>query len=206
MDNNKQSSDNFRELLIFFKALSEANRLRIISLLAGDTMSVEQLAALLNLRPSTVSNHLSHLAEAGLVSARAEGYYNMYRLETTILKEKARHLLDRETLPAITADVDLGAYDRKIVADYSLQNGRLKIIPAQRRKLEAILRYVVRNFESGLGYTESQVNEILSDFHEDVATLRRELVGCHLLARQSDGGEYWRVEEGGKGKKKKKKG
>ena len=178
------------ELLAFFKALSDSNRLKIIGLLARQPHTVEQLAAVLNLSPSTVSHHLSRLSEAGLVSAQAESYYNVYRLESRALESTAKRLLSFESLPISFEDVDLEAYDHKIIADYSLPNGRLKSIPAQRKKLEVILRYVARSFEAGVRYSEKQVNQILGRYHEDTATLRRELVGYRMLDRQ--GGEYWK--------------
>jgi hypothetical protein len=184
------------ELLRFFKALADANRLKILGLLAQENLSVEQLAGILDLRPSTVSHHLSRLAEAGLVSARAESYYNVYRLETGALEETARRLLSREALPSVAAGIDLDAYDRKIVKDYTLPDGRLKQIPTQRKKLDAILRYLARAFEPGVRYSEKQVNEILAGYHEDTAGLRRDLVGARLLAREGGGGEYWRVGNG----------
>ena len=92
-------------------------------------------------------------------------------------------------------DVDLDAYDRKVVSDYSLPDGQLKTIPAQRKKLEAILGYISQDFESGTRYNERQVNEILEKYHPDTATLRRELFGAGILARSSGGKEYWRSEE-----------
>lgn len=180
------------ELLAFFKALADANRLKIVGLLAQQPYSVEQLAAILHLRPSTVSHHLSRLADVGLVSARADSYYNIYQLEEESL-QKTRLLFSKRDLAAVVEDMDLDAYDRKVVEDYSLSNGRLKTIPAQRKKLEAVLRYVVKAFEPDTRYTEMQVNEILSRFHEDTATLRRELVGYGLIRREGSGGEYWRV-------------
>ena len=93
------------ELLAFFKALADANRLRIVGLLAQREYTVEQMAEMLDLRPSTVSHHLAKLSGAGLVSARSESYYNMYRLETGALEEMSQRLLASETLPAIAADV-----------------------------------------------------------------------------------------------------
>jgi len=95
-------------------------------------------------------------------------------------------------LAAVVEDVDLDAYDRKVVEDYSLPDGRLKTIPAQRKKLEAVLRYVVKSFEPELLYSEKQVNEILSRFSEDTASLRRELIGNGLMKRANDGEAYWR--------------
>jgi DNA-binding transcriptional ArsR family regulator len=136
------------ELVAFFKALADANRLKIVGLLAQQPYSVEQLAAILHLRPSTVSHHLSKLAEVGLVSAKAESYYNVYQLEEETL-QKTRLLFSQQDLAAVVENVDLDAYDRKVVEDYSLPDGRLKTIPAQRKKLEAVLRYVVTGLRAG---------------------------------------------------------
>ena len=181
-------------LVNFFKALADANRLKLVGLLAQRGYSVEELAALLNLKPSTVSHHLSKLSQAGLVTARAEGYYNIYRLDKDALEASARGLFSSEQMIAAAGDVDLDAYDRKVLANFSSPDGRLKEIPAQRRKLEVVLRHVVKDFTPGVKYTEKQVNQVLARFHEDTATLRRELVGSGLMKREPGGGEYW-VEE-----------
>ncbi|MBN2550444.1 MAG: metalloregulator ArsR/SmtB family transcription factor [Anaerolineales bacterium] len=196
MKNTSPEPTNLQEeLLLFFKAMADANRLKIIGLLASQSLSVEQMAAMLKLRPSTVSNHLAFLSHVGLVSARAEGYYNMYSLEQDHLQAMARRLLAHETLPAMAGNVDQSAYERKVVADFSLPDGRLKTIPAQRKKLEAVLHHIIKSFQPGVHYSEKEVNEILARFHADTATLRRELVGNRLLNRQGGGGDYWRVTE-----------
>jgi predicted transcriptional regulator len=181
------------QLLTFFKAMADANRLKIVGLLAQRPHSVEELAAILNLRPSTVSHHLGRLAEAGLVSARAESYYNMYQLEESALEQTARQLLARESLPAVAANTDSGAYERKVLHDFLLPDGSLKTIPAQRKKLDVILRHLAGEFSPGVRYPEKRVNEILRTYHEDTASLRRELIGARLLQREK--GEYWLVEE-----------
>jgi DNA-binding transcriptional ArsR family regulator len=182
------------ELLNFFKALADANRLKIVGLLAQDDYSVEQLAELLKLHPSTVSHHLSRLSKAGLVSARADGYYSIYQLETKPLEEMAQRLLSREDLPAVAADVDLDAYDRKVLNSYIGPDGRLKSVPLQRKKLDVVLRYLARQFEPGVRYTEKQVNEIIARFNEDTAGLRRDMIDLGYLKRLSGGREYWREE------------
>ena len=180
------------ELLDFFKAMADANRLKIIGILAQQPSTVEQLAAMLELQASTVSHHLARLAQVGLVSARADSYYNVYRLETDALEAMAQRLLARETLPAVAGDVDLDAFDRKVLRDFTGPDGRLKSLPAQRKKLEAVLEHIARDIEPGMRYTEQQINTILSRYHEDTATLRRELIGYQLMERQA--GEYWRRE------------
>jgi biotin operon repressor len=180
------------EAVAFFKALADATRLKIVGLLAQQPYSVEELAALLNLKASTVSHHLAKLAQVGLVSAKTESYYNVYQLDAKALQNKSRDLFSQENLAASVVDVDADAYDNKVVKDYVSKDGSLKTIPAQRKKLEAILRYVVKAFEPGKRYSEKQVNEILGKYHEDTASLRRELVGYKLMNREGGGGEYWR--------------
>ena len=182
------------ELVIFFRALADANRLKMVGLLAQRGYSVEELAALLNLKPPTISHHLSKLAEAGLVTARAEGYYSIYKLDRDALNAAARGLFSNEQMIAAAGDVDLDAYNRKVLANFILPDGRLKEIPAQRKKLEVVLRHVVKAFEPGVKYSENLVNQTLVRFHEDTATLRRELVGYGFMKRVAGGGEYW-VEE-----------
>ncbi len=182
------------ELVTLFKALSDANRLKIVGLLAQQPYSVEELAALLDLKASTVSHHLARLAKVGLVHARAEGYYSVYQLDKSALEAISRSLFSAEQIASAPADVDLDAYDRKVLGDYTRRDGRLKTIPTQRKKLDAVLRHVVKAFESGKRYSEKKVNEILGGYHEDTATLRRELVGAGLMAREPNGSAYWRVE------------
>lgn len=180
------------ELVTFFKALADANRLKIVGLLAEKPYSVEELAALLQLKSPTVSHHLAKLVEAGLVESRTESYYNVYRLDQAALEAKTRSMFSQQELSTVVSEVDADAYDKKVIKDYARRDGSLKTLPAQRKKLEAILRYVVKAFDVGKRYSEKQVNEILSGYHADTATLRRELVGFGLMKREGGGGDYWR--------------
>jgi DNA-binding transcriptional ArsR family regulator len=75
-----QNSTQISMLLAFFKALADANRLRIISILANQPSSVEKLAKQLNLSEATVSHHLNRLAEIDLACAKADSYYSVYSL------------------------------------------------------------------------------------------------------------------------------
>ena len=183
------------ELLSFFKALSDANRLRIVALLSDQDLTVGELAEMLDLSSATVSHHLSRLSDVGLVSARAEGYYNVYQLDLGALHEMAKRILSEETLSSVAADVDVDAYDRKVLETFMSSEGRLLQFPAQQKKEEAVLRYVARAFEPGRRYPEREVNEILSQFHEDTARLRRNLVVFGFMDREGGGGDYWRVEK-----------
>ncbi|HEX9334200.1 MAG TPA: metalloregulator ArsR/SmtB family transcription factor [Anaerolineales bacterium] len=186
-------TNSSEELVTFFKALADKNRLKIVGLLAEKPYSVEELAALLELKPQTISHHLGRLSEAGLVKSRAESYYSVYQLDQSVLESKARSMFSQQELSSVASEVDVDAYDKKVIKDYSRRDGSLKTLPAQRKKLEAILRYVVKAFDVGKRYSEKQVNETLARYQDDTATLRRELVGSGLMQREGGGGEYWRV-------------
>ena len=185
-------SETSPELVQFFKALADETRLKIVGLLAQESYSGEQLATLLKIKPATVSHHLSKLAEAGLVSATPDGHFRLYELRLDVIHTMAGHLLAQDTLPQAAAEVDMEAYDRKVVKDFSRRDGSLKEIPAQQKKLRAVLRHVGQAFKVGREYSEKEVNAILAKYHADTASLRRALIEHKLMKRAS--GVYWRAE------------
>lgn len=181
------------ELLTFFKALADENRLKIIGVLAQKPRSVEEIAAVIGLSMSTTSHHLARLAKAGLVSARTDGHYYIYSLHTDTLKEMSQRLLHDEQIRRLSQPVSEDEFDRKVLSNFLDAGGRIKSFPAQEKKLQSILRHVVAAFEPGQRYSEKLVNEILSRFNEDTAFLRRSLIEYRLMEREGGGGEYWRV-------------
>src|SRR5262249_28551765 len=79
-ERSAQSPDEMQTLLRYLKTLADQTRLRLIGLLASQQRSVEELAAHVDLKPSTVSWHLGKLKEIELVEMRAEGNTHVYRL------------------------------------------------------------------------------------------------------------------------------
>jgi len=71
------SAEEAEELL---KALANRHRLLILCQLIGGERSVGELAGLLELRDSTVSQHLALLRKDGLVSTRREGQHIWYAI------------------------------------------------------------------------------------------------------------------------------
>lgn len=69
-----------RDVLAVTKALSDAQRVRILMLLRDGELCVCQIVAVLRLATSTVSKHLSILATAGLVEVRKDGRWSYYQL------------------------------------------------------------------------------------------------------------------------------
>jgi ubiquinone/menaquinone biosynthesis C-methylase UbiE len=62
------------------RTLSDATRLRILALLAGDELSVNELKEITRMGQSRISTHLGLLQETGLVSGRRDGKRSFYRL------------------------------------------------------------------------------------------------------------------------------
>ena len=81
-------------------------------------------------------------------------------------------------------------FERKVLATF-VREGRIVQIPARHRKRMVVLRWLADQFRPAERYPEAQVNELLSRYHEDRATLRRLLVDTELMQR--GGGYYWRT-------------
>ena len=180
-------------LLGFFKALADESRLKIIGLLARREHSVQELARLVDLLEPTVSHHLAILKAQGLVSARAEGTTRWHRLDVDVLERLSRRVLEPATVASKSAEPE--TWDAKVLRGFVDADGRLTVIPASRRKRGVVLRWLMTSFEPDRRYPEAEVNAILQQRHWDSATLRRELIGHRMLARE--GGVYWRLPEAG---------
>jgi ArsR family transcriptional regulator, virulence genes transcriptional regulator len=85
------------------KAMANRHRLIIICQLNERERSVGELAALLNIRDSTVSQHLSLLRKDGLVTARRDGQTIWYSIGSPQARELARTLYRIYCPPAAAA-------------------------------------------------------------------------------------------------------
>ena len=71
---------SFDDELLFFRALADRTRLRLINLMGDDEVCVCFFVAVLDTNPPKISRHLAYLRRAGVVSARREGKWMHYRL------------------------------------------------------------------------------------------------------------------------------
>lgn len=69
-----------------FKAMSDVNRRKILTLLKDKEMSVNELLKNFDITQATLSNHLSILKKAKLVESRVLGKQRIYRLNIEPLK------------------------------------------------------------------------------------------------------------------------
>ena len=64
--------------LVYFKALSDETRLRLVHILLHYELSVNELVRILGMGQSRVSRHLKILTEAGLLTSRRDGLWVFY--------------------------------------------------------------------------------------------------------------------------------
>jgi DNA-binding HxlR family transcriptional regulator len=177
-------------LLTALKALSDASRLRIVGLLAdGRKMTVEQLAAALELTPATIVHHLRRLREAGLVESRPRPPYVDYSLLLARLGEiggQLHRLASQQRGEAQAAALpDWASPEQAKVLRAFFDGDRLLSIPAQRSKRLVVLRQLAQSvFERKRKYPEKEVNQLLAVRHPDPASLRRYMVDDGFMSRK----------------------
>ena len=76
------------------RAAADPTRLQILRLAAERPRTTEELVPLVGLSKSGLSKHLRVLTDAGLLSARRDGWYVLYRLEREQLEGLTAELLD----------------------------------------------------------------------------------------------------------------
>jgi hypothetical protein len=179
-------------LLRFFKALAHESRLRLLGFLAQRPRTVQELAGLLGLTEPTTSHHLGLLREAGLVTLRVEGNLHWYDFQPSELAPLAKSVLSRQNVAHWAGEAKAEKPDR-LIQNYLESDGRLRLIPASRKKRYPVLAWLAAHFDLDRRYREAEVNQILQTRYWDSATLRRELIGYRMLAREK--GIYWRLSE-----------
>ncbi len=175
------------EMLDFVKAMSDADRLRIIGLLVQGRLDSTEISSRLKLPLREVVDHLAFLEQVGAV-AQTDG---SYELKSRELEKLARSQLAKER-PAYVPSPDVDEKTRKVLVAYLNPDGSIKQLPSQPGKFRIILDYLVQVFAPGRDYPEKEVNTILKRFHNDTSGLRRDLIDAGLLKRESDGSRYWR--------------
>jgi ArsR family transcriptional regulator, arsenate/arsenite/antimonite-responsive transcriptional repressor len=70
-----------RNLVLFYAALADESRLRLLNLMKGGEICVCHLQGVLQTNQPKISRHLAYLRKAGLVDARRDRKWTHYRLK-----------------------------------------------------------------------------------------------------------------------------
>lgn len=200
--------------LFALRALVDGTRLRIVARLAAKPADAGTLAAELRVPVPVLNRNLETLVRAGLVERREDGP-GIYGARLDRVGELGRALAALEAAAAGAAPASGGGiglqgawpHDGEPLEDTLarvaptpdeartlrayLVDGRLTGIPAQEKKRQVVLRFLLeRVFAEDREYPEKEVNQRLAVFHADVASLRRYLVDHGYVDRA--GGRYRR--------------
>lgn len=166
-----------------FKCLADRSRLQILRSLLSEDMYVERLAERLGLTPATISFHMKKLAEVGAVSSYKDQYYTMFSIQKGLFEASILTLLRATSEEVEQQQAEREEAYRQRVLDSFFEYGRLKVIPAQRKKRRICLEEMAKVFSVGTVYEETEVNERLLRFHEDYCTIRREMIAEQIMER-----------------------
>lgn len=170
-----------------FKCLADKSRLQILKSLMVEDMYVERLAERLDLSAPTITFHLKKLMDAGAVESRKEQYYTMYSIKKEVFMTSILDIIKEESSDSALQEERELQYRKKVV-DAFFEYGKLKSIPAQRKKEKICLEEIAKSFESGKKYSEREINLIIADYNDDFCTLRRDMISEGILER--DGAVY----------------
>jgi hypothetical protein len=194
------------ELVQFFKAFVDVERLKLVGVLAKGRASIQEMSDQTEMSPSETLRHMEQLCETGLVVRLMDGDQQVYELAAKTLEEMAKRQFTRaRDLDPLQANHriipgDFTEKERKVLINYTHPNGEVKQIPLQQKKQLILLRYVLHHFlqslDPGKRYKEKEINEIIKRFHPDAAFFRRSFVDAGHLHRFADGSVYWVEEKG----------
>lgn len=86
--------DKVFDMELFFRALADRTRLRLLNLMGSDEVCVCFFVEILKVNQPKVSRHLAYLRRAGMVEARREGTWMHYRVAAPADGDAARVLAD----------------------------------------------------------------------------------------------------------------
>ncbi|MED9903941.1 MAG: metalloregulator ArsR/SmtB family transcription factor [Lachnospiraceae bacterium] len=175
-----------------FKCLADKSRLQILKSLMLEDMYVERLAERLGLTPATISFHLKKLEDAGAVTARKEQYYTVYSICRQVFEGSMMNILCEESAELELQKEREEQYRKKVLNAF-FEYGKLKSIPAQRKKELIVLKEIAKAFEKNKKYTEREINIIIADYHDDFCSIRRDMISEGILKREN--AVYWLAEQ-----------
>ncbi|WBL17251.1 DUF2087 domain-containing protein [Sutcliffiella sp. NC1] len=173
------------KMVNFYKVLGDKTRIKLLILLAAEEpLSGQQLAEKLGVTPPTISHHMNKLKEVSAIKEKREKntiYYYLNEKDLKFFNESILKVMDRAKKGM---DV-MGKQKEDIIKNFLLPDGRLKTIPAQRKKRLMIFEHMLEGVTLGKKYTEQEINEYIKKYHEDYATIRREFINNHYMYREN---------------------
>ncbi|TKH43226.1 metalloregulator ArsR/SmtB family transcription factor [Paenibacillus sp. FSL R10-2782] len=177
------------KIVNYHKALADPTRMRILLLLSRGEMHGQALAEKLNLSQPTVTHHASKLREAGLIKERRDKNTVFFTLNPELIRQYAeatvRFIFEKGEGEEELSEVN-ETLEATVLRNFFSKDGKLRQIPSQYKKKLIVLQMLAEKLEPGRVYPERELNEWIKQYHEDFATIRRELIMHHFMYRERE--------------------
>lgn len=172
-------------LVAFYKTMGDPTRIRIVFLLAKGPLHGQAIAGKLGLTPPTITHHLNKLREINLVYQRRDKNTVYFYLNESVLKHQSGVLAKLADKEEVEKMEEQNSENQKVIENFFTRDGKLKNIPAQRKKKLMVFEHLIKGLKMGKKYQEKELNEYIKQFHEDYATIRREFIINHYMYREN---------------------
>ncbi|AHC19683.1 MULTISPECIES: DUF2087 domain-containing protein [Paenibacillus] len=177
------------KMVNYHKALADPTRMRILLLLSRGEMHGQALAKKLNLSQPTVTHHASKLREAGLIKERRDKNMVYFTLNPELIRQHAeatvRFIFEKGEGEEEMSELN-ETLEASVLRNFFSKDGKLRQIPAQYKKKLIVLQMLAEKLEPGRMYPERELNEWIKQYHEDFATIRRELIMHQFMYRERE--------------------
>lgn len=174
-------------LVAFHKTMGDPARIRIIALLSNGPLHGQAIAGKLGLTPPTITHHLNKLKAINSIYQRRDKNTIYYYVNESVIKQQAEvliNLFDKKE-GEMEEMLEMHNEKQKVIENFITKEGKLKNIPAQRKKKLFIFEHIASGLKMGKKYPEKELNEYMKKFHEDYATIRREFIVNHFMYREN---------------------
>lgn len=174
-------------IVAFYKTMGDPTRVRIVALLAKGPLHGQAIAGKLGLTAPTITHHLKKLRDIHVVYERRDKNTIYFYLNESMINQQAlvlTQLLEKRG-EELEDMVESSLERQKIIGNFFTKEGKLKNIPAQRKKKLMVFEHIVRGLKRGKKYDEKELNEYIMQFHDDYATIRREFIINHYMYREN---------------------
>lgn len=179
------------KVVAFHKALADPTRIRILFLLKSGPLHGQALAEKLGVSAPTITHHMAKLRHVALVTERRDKNTIYFALDKYVLEQNAQSLV-ASLLGAQTqreGSVDQNErLKQSVLHRFFAEDGKLKQIPAQRKRKLIVFEHMLGGLVPGEKYPEPSINAHILQFHEDYCTIRREFIMNRFMYR--DHGVY----------------
>lgn len=174
-------------VVAFYKTMGDPTRIRIVAILAKGPLHGQAIAGKLGLSAPTITHHLKKLRDIHVVYDRRVKNTIYFYLNESLINQQAKvftELLEKKG-EELDEMVESSIERQKIIENFFTKYGKLKNIPAQRKKKLIVFEHMIRGLKIGEKYEEKQINEYIKQYHDDYATIRREFIINHYMFREN---------------------